>query len=307
MMAKFRLTSASRDKLILVSFMLPALTMFVVFQLALIPYVLYMSATDMALIGRKAVNWGFVGLGNYYRIITDLQFLDSIKNSLVYTLISAILGQFWLGFFMAVFFTHKVMRKSKLKTVLIVIAIVTWVSPETVGAFEWFALYDRRVGLLNTILEALGIDGIVWLDLRHGILPGVPWALVSLIIANMWKGSTFSMISFSSALETIPPELYEAAVIDGASGWQKLRYVTIPMVKRFMPYILMILFMGSFAHFTFVFILTGGMWYEANVGVYSWATAFKYYEVGYGSAMSMIVIVIYLIAGQSQRKLAAGG
>jgi len=306
-MAKLKLTWASRDKLILASFILPALAIFVVFKLALIPYALYISGTDMAFLGEKAVNWGFVGLDNYYKTITDLKFLESIKNSLIYTAICAMLGQFWLGFFIAVLLSGKVMKRSKLKTALIIVAIISWILPETVASFEWFALYDRRYGLLNTIIKALGVGRITWLDVRHEVLPGIPYALLSLIIANIWKGSTFSLINFSSAIETIPEDLYEAAEIDGASGWQKLRYITVPMVKRFMPYILIVLFMGSFTHFTFVFILTGGMWHEANVAIYSWATAFKYYEIGYGCAMSMIVIIIYLITGHLQQKLAAGG
>jgi multiple sugar transport system permease protein len=199
------------------------------------------------------------------------------------------------------------MRKSKLKTALIMVAIASWILPESVASFEWFALYDRRYGLINAILKSIGIARITWLDVRREVLPGLPYALLSLIIANIWKGSTFSMINFSSAIETIPEDLYEAAEIDGASGWQKFRYITLPMVKRFMPLILIVLFMGSFTHFTFVFILTGGMWHEANVAIYSWATAFKYYEIGYGCAMSMIVIMIYIITGQLQQKFTAGG
>lgn len=305
-MAKFKLTRALRDKLILVSFILPALAIFIAFKLALIPYALYMSCTDMSFVGEKAINWGFTGVDNYYKIITDLKFLESIKNSLIYTAICAMLGQFWLGFFIAVLLSSKTMRNSKLKMALIMVAVASWVLPESVASFEWFALYDRRYGLINAILKSIGAKPITWLDVRHGILPGVPYALLSLIIANIWKGSTFSLINFSSAIETIPDDLYEAAEIDGASGWQKLRYITFPMVKRFMPLILIVLFMGSFTHFTFVFILTGGMWHEANVAIYSWATAFKYYEIGYGCAMSMIVIMIYIITGQLQQKLTRG-
>jgi multiple sugar transport system permease protein len=306
-MAKLKLTSALRDKLILASFILPALAIFIAFKLALMPYALYMSFTDMAFLGEKAVNWGFTGVDNYYKIITDLKFLESIKNSLIYTAICAMLGQFWLGLFIAVLLSSKAMRKSKLKTALIMVAIASWILPESVASFEWFALYDRRYGLINAILKSIGIARITWLDVRREVLPGLPYALLSLIIANIWKGSTFSMINFSSAIETIPEDLYEAAEIDGASGWQKFRYITLPMVKRFMPLILIVLFMGSFTHFTFVFILTGGMWHEANVAIYSWATAFKYYEIGYGCAMSMIVIMIYIITGQLQQKFTAGG
>lgn len=307
-MAMFRLThKKSRDKLVLASFILPALAIYVAFKLALVPYALYLSFTDMAFLGKKAVDWSFIGLGNYFKVITDLKFLESIKNSFIYTVICAMLGQFWLGFFIAVLLSSKALRKSKLKTFLIIVAIASWILPETVASFEWFALYDRRYGLINATLKSLGANPITWLDVRHGPLPGLPYALLSLIIANIWKGSTFSMINFSSALETIPAELYESAEIDGASWWQKFRYITVPMVKRFMPLILIVLFMGSFTHFTFVFILTGGMWHEANVAIYSWATAFKYYEIGYGCAMSMIVIMIYIITGQLQRKLTAGG
>ncbi|HID86189.1 MAG TPA: sugar ABC transporter permease [Anaerolineae bacterium] len=305
-MATFKLSHISRDKLVLASFILPALAIFVVFKLALVPYALYMSCTDMAFLGEKAVNWGFIGLDNYFKVVTDLKFLESIKNSLIYTLVCAMLGQFWLGFFIAVLLSSKIMRNSKVKTVLIIVAIASWILPETVASFEWFALYDRRYGLINATLKSLGANPITWLDVRHGAVPGIPYALLSLIIANIWKGSTFSMINFSSAIETIPEDLYEAAEIDGASGWQKFRYITLPMVKRFMPLILIVLFMGSFTHFTFVFILTGGMWHEANVAIYSWATAFKYYEIGYGCAMSMIVVTIYIMTGQLQQRFTRG-
>jgi len=297
------INKASSSNRILLLLIIPAMILYGVFKLSMIPYSGWLSFTNFSFIGERAVHYDFVGFGNYFKILSDPKFWESTKNSLIYTFFCAMIGQFWLGFFMAVIISNKNFRENKLKSILIIVAIATWVLPDTIGGFEWFSLLDRRFGLVNNFLEFLHFNRVPWMDMRQNILPGIPFALFSLIIANIWKGSSFTMIIFSSALETVPPELYDAAEVDGATGFHKLRYITIPMVKYVMPVVLIVLFMGSFMQYTFVYIFTAGTWYEANLAIYSWATAFKYYEIGTGCALSMVVIIIYLIMGNIQQRV----
>jgi ABC-type sugar transport system permease subunit len=294
-----------KQRFIFVLFLLVPLLAYVVFRLSLIPYGIYYSFTDMAYVGRRAWDWGFVGLQNDQRLLTDTSFLESCKNSFIYAVACGLIGQFWLGFFLGMIIWDGKLKggtRGWVTTLLTAVAIISWIAPETVAGFEWCAMLDKYEGMLNKFLGVFGVGPIEWLRMRGGWL-GIPTALYALIIANIWKGCSFSMVMFSTAMEGIPREIYDAVKIDGANKMQELIYITFPLLRHMLPFILLILFTGSFSHFGFLWIITGQAWREVNVGIYSYHTAFRRYEIGYGAAIAVTLGVIYLVFGVLQRRL----
>jgi len=294
-----------KHKIIIFLLLTIPIAYYILFKLVIIPYAFYISLTDRALIGPKARKWNFIGLENYIKLMRDPEFHSSLKNSLIYAIVCGVLGQLWLGLLLSQLIWHGKLHgklREKLTTFLYVLAVLTWIMPETVAAFEIRAMLGRGKGMLNVILESLGLRPVDWFNLGNTWL-GVPIMLWALILANIWKGCTFSMTVSLAAMEGIPQELYDAAKIDGASWWQQFIYITIPMLKHLFPFMILVLFSGSFTHFTFLYVLMGGgapeagLWREANVAIYAYSVAFAYYLVGYGTAISVIVMLIYTVLG----------
>jgi len=294
-----------KRNIVLFLLLLIPLVYYVLFKLVVVPYAFYISLTDRALIGPKARKWNFVGLENYIKVAKDPSFHSALKNSFIYAMVCGVLGQLWLGLLLAQLIWHGKLHgkiRGKLVAFLYVLAVFTWIMPETVAAFEVRAMLGRREGLLNMLMRSLGLRPIDWFNLANTWL-GVPIMLWALILANIWKGCTFSMTVSLAAMEGIPQELYDAAKIDGASWWQEFFYITLPMLKHLFPFMILVLFSGSFTHFTFLWVLMGGgapeagLWREANIAIYAYSVAFGYYLVGYGTAISVIVMLVYTVLG----------
>jgi len=274
---------------------------FIIFRLVVIPYGIYISFTNRALIGPQAREWSFVGLENYIKILKDPSFYAAIRNSFIYAVICGLIGQLWLGLFLGQLIWHGKISggfKERVTTLIYALAILTWIMPETIAGIEMRAMFGRR-GLINKLLEALRIGGVDWLNLYNTWL-GIPVILWMLILANIWKGCSFSMALTLAAMEGIPREIYDAAKIDGVNVIQEFFYITLPLLKNLLPFMVIVLFTGSFSHFTFLWIILGGgagVWKEANIAIYSYVVAFINYQVGYGAAISVITMAIYIILG----------
>lgn len=258
----------------------PALIL-LLFLVAAVGWALYASFTDIALVGRAARLPEFVGLKNYIKIFNDPAFFNSLNISLIYTTGSALVGQFLLGLFLAILLKQK---NIKFKAAVAAAVTLAWIIPDMVGVYIWGA-FTAFGGLLNTILGVFGLPAIRWL----GKAP-----LLTVITANIWKGTAFSMILFSSALETIPPLYYEAANVDGASPWQKLRFITLPLIAPTMLVDLILITMWTFGYFTLVYGLTGGgPGHLTEVfPVFIYNQSFQHYKIGYGAALSFVMTAI---------------
>ena len=260
--------------------MAPALIL-LLFLVAAVGWAFYASLTNIALVGRAARSPEFVGLGNYVRIFNDPAVFNSLNISLIYTAGSALIGQFLLGLFLAILLKQKGI---KLKSAVAAAVVLSWVIPDIVGVYIWGA-FTASGGMLNTILGIFGLPARSWL----GEMP-----LATVIIANIWKGTAFSMILFSSALETISLTLYEAADVDGASSWQKLKFITLPMITPTMLVDLILITMWTFGYFTLVYGLTGGGPGRLTevFPVFIYNQSFRHYKIGYGAALSFVMTVI---------------
>lgn len=272
-------------ELSLLLFMLPALIVVTIFVIVPTVWAIIVSFTNQSLIGPSAQNPEFIGIANYARLIRDEQFWNSLEISFLFVLFSALIGQFFIGLALAV-----LLRKANVVVRGFIggSVLLAWVVPEIVAAYIWASMFSARAGAVNQLLIAAGFTGIRWL---------IDTPLLAIIIANIWRGTAFSMLLFSSALETIPGEVIDAAEVDGASSWQRFRLITVPMIRYTILLDIILLTMGTFAVFGLVYALTnGGPLFRSEVmGVYIYRNAFQFRDIGYGSAASTVMLVINLV------------
>ncbi len=271
-------------ELSLLLFMLPALLLIFLFVVFPALWAIYISFTNQALIGPNARNFSFVGLDNYQRLFSDGQFWNSLGISFIFVFFSAFVGQFVIGFSLALLLKHS---KLLSRGVIGGSVLLAWVIPEIVAVYIWGSVLNFQSGSANQILLALGLEKQRWL---------IDFPLLSIILVNIWRGTAFTMLLFASALEAVPDVLYDAASVDGASAWDKFRRITLPLIRYTILMDFILLTMGTFAVFGLVFAMTGGgpLGRSEIIGVYIYRNAFTYRDIGYGSAASVIMLIINL-------------
>jgi multiple sugar transport system permease protein len=268
-------------------FMAPAFLIIAVFMIGPAVWAIYISLTNTSLTGVGAQIPQFVGLQNFANILRDGEFFNAFRVSLTYLVGSALIGQAVLGLILAMLMRH---RHPAFKAILGAIIIIAWVIPDVVAGFLWSAFLAGgpqsilSPGLLNSIMATFGLP-------QHAWLQEYPMAMI--IVANTWRGTAFSMLLYASALEGIPPELLEAASIDGAGLWARIRHITLPLIRGAIATDLILITLATLSDFTLVYVLTGGSNPNAELmTIYQYNTAFKFYEIGYGSAISLLILVV---------------
>lgn len=267
----------------------PALLFVAAFLLFPFVWVILLSFTNRTLTGLTAANPAFVGLDNYARLfdfdrwMRAGEFGSSLWITVQFVFGSALIGQAGLGLLIAWTFFR---RKGLLKRIVTTLVVLSWIMPEVVVAFAWFAYLDWQSGTLNNVLQTLGLGRPDWL-FDHPLL--------SIMIFNTWRGTAFSMLLFQSALETIPPSYIETADVAGASGWQKFRDILLPLLRGHIITDLILITLWTFNVFT-PFLLTGGgpTFKTQLVSIYTYNTAFRYFEFGKGSAIAVVMMFINL-------------
>ena len=173
--------------------------------------------------------------------------------------------------------------------------VAAWVLPEIVAAFAAYAYFSRD-GTLNQLLGGLGFGQPDWL---------YSFPMVAIMLANIWRGTAFSMLVYRAALDDVPGEVTEAALMDGASGWQRLAFVTIPMIRRSIATNLMLITLQTLAVFTLIWVMTAGGPANASttLPVLAYQEAFKFGDIGYGTAVASVLILIGLVFGAAYVRL----
>jgi multiple sugar transport system permease protein len=223
----------------------------------------------------------FVGLQNYARILSSSQFWFVIRTTLIWTA-GCMIFQFALGMGLALVFNRGLPGSHFFRALF----LAPWVMPGVVVAIIWQWIYQPIFGILNAALGGLGLPTHQWLGDPSIVLPAV-------ILANVWKGFPFWMIMLTAGLQTIPHDLYEAATVDGAGGWARFRYVTIPGIKTVLVITSILAFIWTFNYFDLIYVLTGGG--PANLTqifpIYIYQTAFNDQQLGLGAAASLVLFL----------------
>jgi multiple sugar transport system permease protein len=276
-----RSTTATRRSLLRSIPLLPATILLAVFLLGPVISSFYGSLTDSSLSGATAQNSSFVGLQNYTALFADPDFPKSVLLTLVFLIASAIVGQNVLGLGLAI-----LMRSSNhvVRSLVGTVVVTAWVLPEIVASFAAYAFFNDT-GTLNTMLAGVGIDGPNWLY-------GLP--MLSVILANIWRGTAFSMLVYSAALQDVPPEITESAEVDGARGWQRLVFITLPMIRRSISTNLMLTTLQTLSVFTLIFVMTGGGpgTDSSTLPVLAFQEAFQFGKLGFGTAIATIMLLV---------------
>jgi len=245
-------------------------------------WALAFSFTDLETVGAKAVNWSWVGIDNYVRLFTRKGFLESLWVTLQFTFFSAIVGQCVMGFLLAVALRGKTGR---LRALVEVSLMLGWLLPDIVAAFLWSATTSES-GLLNQfIVIPLGFDPI---NFRND------YALTVVILANVWKGTAWSYLLFTAALDSVPREVLEAATVDGATSRQRMWRIVLPMIRPHIATNMLFITIWTFTYFSLIFAMTGGG--PGNdtrvLAIFLYLQSFDVHKLGYGSAISVAMLVI---------------
>ncbi len=245
-------------------------------------WALMFSFTDLELFGRKATDWSFVGLQNYERLFTRRGFLESLVTTLNFTFFSAIIGQSVLGFLLAMVLRgyHGAMRAFFEASLML-----GWLLPDIVAAFLWSAT-TAKTGLINQVLIVpLGFAPVNFIN---------EFALPVVIVANIWKGTAWSYLLYSAALDNVSREVVEAAMVDGANAQQRIRRVILPIIKPHIGTNLLFITIWTFTYFPLIFALTGGGPGTRTevLSIFLYKQSFAVGKLGYGSAISVAMLVI---------------
>ncbi|MDQ0690674.1 carbohydrate ABC transporter permease [Arthrobacter sp. W4I7] len=265
---------------------LPALLLLLVFLAGPVFWAFQASFTNIGLTGRNARNPEWVGLENYQRLLLDPVFPLSLGLTVLFVAGSAVLGQNLLGLALAVLMR----RARRAVSALVGTAVVAaWVLPEIVAAFAAYAYFSRD-GTLNQLLGGLGTARSDWL---------YSWPMAAVVLANVWRGTAFSMLVYRAALNDIPTEVAEAAQMDGAGGWQRLAFITLPMIRGSIATNLMLITLQTLAVFTLIWVMTAGGPANASttLPVLAYQEAFKFGDIGYGTAVASVLLLIGTVFG----------
>ena len=257
---------------------------------ALLPLLIFRVLPMLASVGVSLTEWNLlrppvlVGLDNYLGLLSDKNFHRALVNTLYYMVgyLPLVLGG---ALATAVLLNSKLKGSTFFRGVYFLPVVTSWV----VVALLWKWLLSPEGGMVNYLLSLVGIDGPGWWTDRA-------WAMPSIILASAWKDLGFSMLILLAGLQNIPEHLYEAARIDGAGRWQRLRYITLPLLTPFIFFAMVLAMIGAFQVFDQVWIMTEGGPAGATTVVMEQVVknAFKYGLMGEASAMSWVLFAIIL-------------
>jgi multiple sugar transport system permease protein len=231
-------------------------------------------------------NW--VGLGNYLYILQDPEFWASARRGAVYALTTIAL-QIVLGVGAALVLNEMFPGRNVLRAIV----IFPYVVPTVIAVILWKWLLNSQFGLINYLLEDSGLVDrpISWM--------GRDWIMVSLIIVSVWQFFPFVLLAVLARLQTIPPELYEAATVDGAGALRRFVHVTLPQLQSVLFVVVLLRSIWMFTKFDTPWLMIqggGAETYIRTLPIYTYQRTFAYYEAGRGSAMAVIMFLMLVAA-----------
>ncbi|GKX32256.1 putative ABC transporter permease protein YurN [Vallitalea longa] len=245
------------------------------------------------------LNMKFIGLENYKELIHDKDFWSSFFNNITIVTL-CIIGQVGISLLLAGLLSSKLIKFSELHRTLAFIPVV--LSAVVIG-FLWSMIYSKDLGLLNWLLTKLGLGNLIkpWLDDPKIVMKSVSIPLI-------WQYIGYYLVIFMAAIQSIPKSILEVAEIDGAVGFKKLRYVTFPLIKSTISVAIMLCISGNMKVFDHIYVMTGGGPGKSStvMAQYAYSTSFDQFKLGYGSSISVGILVISLTLVMISRKLLGG-
>ncbi|PQA74590.1 carbohydrate ABC transporter permease [Brucella oryzae] len=261
-------------------FVLPALI--TVGAVIVFPWVftLWMSANQWQLGGEQS----FVGFDNYLRLAADMRFWESMWHTVVYTVLSVV-APMVLGTIAALVFDSKLPMRGLLRGIFVMPMMATPVAV----ALVWTMMYHPQLGVLNYLLSLIGIPPQEWIFNQNTVIP-------SLVAVETWQWTPLVMLIVLGGLASMPRDPFESAEIDGANGWQKFRYITLPMILPFIMVAVIIRSIDALKSFDIIYAMTQGGPGTASetINIYLYNVAFSYYDIGYASAIAVVFFIVII-------------
>jgi len=259
----------------------PSFVLLGLFVVGPILWCFYAAFTNTAMSGVAARNPRFVGLENFANIVSGTDVGASLWLTVLFVLGSAVVGQNGLGMLLAVFMQR---RGRLLRGVVSSIVVAAWVLPEVVAAFAVYAFLNSQ-GTLNEVLSALGLGQQNWLYTAP---------MFAIILANVWRGTAFSMLVYQAALSEVPGDLTEAAEVDGAGPVSRFWHVVLPTIRRTVVTNLMLITLQTIGLFGLIYVLTAGGPDNKTrtLPLLMYEQAFKFGQIGYGTAIALVLLVL---------------
>lgn len=277
---------SSAEKRFAYLLLLPAILLFSVVILYPVARNIYLSFQEKSITTGMAER--FVGLKHYAKIFaSDLRFRQALWNTVYFTVVSVAI-EFILGLSFALLLNLSFRGRNFARASV----ILPWALPTAVMAMAWRWIYHDVYGVANDVLLRLGIlkEAVAWLG-QH------PLAMHAAIFSDAWKTTSFMALMFLAGLQSIPQDLHAAASIDGAGIWGRFRYITLPLLRPVMVLALLFRSLQAFAVFDLIWVLTqggpGGT--TETLSVYLYSYTFRYLNLGYGSALSMVIFGLTLV------------
>lgn len=257
----------------------PSITIFSIFFLYPIFYMIFLSFYNWDFINPVKE---FVGFNNFVELFKDSAFLQVLSNSLNYTLLSVSLS-IVISLMLAIWLNREGAWYGFVQGALFSPHIVSLVSVSLV----WMWLMDPKFGLLNGLLDMVGLPKLAWLSSPDS-------SLLSLVLVSVWKGVGYNALIFIAGLQSIPRDVYEASALDKANWWRKFYKITLPMLSPTLFFLIIINLISSFQVFETIAIMTnGGPINSTNTLVfYIYEYGFRYFKIGYASAAGVILLVV---------------
>lgn len=298
---RFRLDLSQGRNLLGFLFLLPAAVFLLVFLTYPLGLGVWLAFTDTR-IGRPGV---FIGLENYELLWDDPVFWLSVFNTLLYTIVASI-AKFALGLWLALLLNNHLPFKAFFRAIV----LLPWVVPTVLSAIAFWWIYDAQFSIVSWALMQIGL-----IDAPINFLGDSTNARASVIAANVWRGIPFVAISLLAGLQTIPQSLHEAATLDGATPWQRFRYITLPMLTPIIAVVMTFSVLFTFTDFQLIYVLTRGGPLNAThlMATLSFQRAIPGGQLGEGAAIAVAMIPFLLAAilfsyfGLQRRKWQQGG
>ena len=265
--------------------LLPTTGLLVVFLTYPLGLGLWLSLTDTT-IGQQG---DFIGLENFYSLFDDPVFWGAVWYTIFYTAV-ATAGKFALGLWLALLLNNKMPFQALIRSIV----LLPWIVPTVLSSIAWWWIYDPQFSIISYVLVNVLLLRDHYIDFL-----GTPWAARwSLIVANIWRAIPFVAITLLAGLQTISPSLYEAALLDGASGWQKFRKITVPLLMPILAVALTLSILFTFSDFQLVYAITRGGPFNSThlMATLAFQRAIPGSQLGEGAAIAVSMIPFLLVA-----------